>query len=87
MSAQRVGYSSVSDMTLPTISIVTPSYNRKTYLAQTIESVLGQRYPKLEYVVVDGGSTDGSAEIIAARAAELAWWVSEPDRGAWGGDQ
>ena len=49
---------------LPAISIVTPSFNRKDYLAETMESVLGQGYPKLEYVVVDGGSTDGSAELI-----------------------
>lgn len=48
-----------------------------------MESVLAQKYPKLEYVVVDGGSTDGSAELIAARADELAWSVSEPDGGAW----
>lgn len=70
-------------MSLPTISIVTPSFNRKDYLAETMESVLGQGYPKLEYVVVDGGSTDGSAELIAGRTGELAWWVSEPDGGAW----
>jgi glycosyltransferase involved in cell wall biosynthesis len=48
-----------------------------------MESVLGQGYPRLEYVVVDGGSTDGSAQVIENRAAGLAWWVSEPDDGAW----
>lgn len=68
---------------LPTISVVTPSFNRNEYLAETMDSVLGQRYPKLEYIVVDGQSTDGSAELIARRAGELAWWVSEPDNGAW----
>jgi glycosyltransferase involved in cell wall biosynthesis len=68
---------------LPAISIVTPSFNRKRYLAKTMDSVLGQGYPRLEYVMVDGGSTDGSAELIERRAAELTWWVSEPDGGAW----
>lgn len=68
---------------VPTISIVTPSFNRREYLTETMDSVLGQGYPELEYVVVDGGSTDGSAELIANRAEELAWWVSEPDSGAW----
>lgn len=72
-----------TDVALPTISVVTPSFNRKRYLAETMDSVLGQRYPKLEYVVVDGASTDGSAELINDRAHELAWSVSEPDGGAW----
>jgi glycosyltransferase involved in cell wall biosynthesis len=66
-----------------TICIVTPSFNRKEYLGATMDSVLGQDYPNLEYVLVDGGSTDGSAEVIAARAGDLAWWVSEPDSGPW----
>ena len=48
-----------------------------------MDSVLGQSYPGLEYVVVDGSSTDGSVELIERRAAELAWWASEPDGGAW----
>jgi len=72
-----------ADPSGPVISIVTPSFNRREYLAETMDSVLGQRYPKLQYVVVDGASTDGSAELIGQRAGELAWWVSEPDGGAW----
>lgn len=68
---------------VPTISIVTPSFNRKKYLAATMESILGQGYPELEYVVVDGGSTDGSVELIDERSEELAWSVSEPDSGPW----
>lgn len=66
----------------PRISIVTPSYNQGRFLEATIQSVIGQGYPNLEYIVVDGGSTDNSVEIIRRYAGSLAFWVSEPDRGA-----
>jgi glycosyltransferase involved in cell wall biosynthesis len=66
---------------LPRVSIVTPCLNGVEYLEAALESVLGQGYPALEYVVVDGGSTDGSVEIIKRHASHLAFWVSEPDRG------
>ena len=65
----------------PKISIVTPCLNGADYLAEAMDSVLGQGYPNLEYVVIDGGSTDGSVEIIKKRASYLAHWESEPDRG------
>lgn len=73
MSAQR--------NMLPLISVITACLNAAKFLEQTIQSVLSQRYPHIEYLVIDGGSTDGTVEIICKYESRLAYWHSQPDRG------
>ena len=68
-------------MQLPRISVVTPSYNQAAFLRKTLDSVVSQNYPNLEYIVIDGGSTDGSADILREYSSKLTYWVSEPDQG------
>jgi glycosyltransferase involved in cell wall biosynthesis len=66
---------------LPTLSIIVPSFNQAAYLEETLQSIIGQQYPGLELMVIDGGSTDGSVAIIRKYEAHISYWVSEPDRG------
>ncbi len=68
-------------MNWPKITIITPSYNQGEFIEETILSIINQNYPNLEYIIIDGGSTDNTVDIIKQYEAHIAYWVSEPDEG------
>lgn len=70
-------------MIFPKISIVTPSFNKGSFIEKTIQSILGQGYPNLEYIIIDGGSTDNSIDIIQKYQTSLKYWISEKDHGMY----
>ena len=63
-------------MTYPKISIITPSFNQGEFISETIESVLSQEYPNIEYIVIDGKSTDNTIEIVKNYEEKIIYWVS-----------
>ena len=74
-------HSQNNNKSLPLVSIITIVYNGADHLAQAIESVINQSYPYIEYIIIDGGSTDGSIDIIKSFENHIDYWISEPDRG------
>lgn len=74
------------NLSYPKLTIITASYNGAKTLEKSINSVLNQNYPNLEYIIIDGGSTDGTVDVIKRYERHLSYWVSEPDKGiadAW----
>ena len=73
----------MEDYKQPLITVVTVVYNDVKHIEDTILSVVNQTYPNIEYIIIDGGSTDGTVDIIKKYADHIAYWVSEPDKGIY----
>lgn len=71
------------DPSSPLISIITPVYNSVGYIRETIESVIHQTYKNIQYIIIDGGSTDGTIDIIKEYRESIDYWISEPDKGMY----
>ena len=71
------------DNVLPTISVIMPTYNSSGTIRVAIESVIGQNYPNLEFIIIDGGSQDGTLEIIQSYQKDITHWIAEPDKGIY----
>lgn len=77
------GQSPVKKAGLPIVSVITVVYNSLSLIEKTIRSIAGQTYPNLEFIVIDGGSSDGTVEIIRLYEKQISYWISEPDRGIY----